>query len=372
MEYMKYVLHLTEKCNLRCKYCYQNRNTRELDFEKIKTLIDREVKNKTKRLELVFYGGEPLLKENIIKQTIEYSKLKNGRTKFLYGITTNGTLLDDEFIRFMKENNFTNIGYSIDGNKIVQNMNRVTSEGEGTFDIVEKNAKKVIINFDDVVAMMTVCKNTLKYLSKSIEYLSELGFKYINPTLNYSENWNEEDLRELKKQYKLIGEFYKNKMMREEDINISFLEDKIYNYIKDKDCNEQCEIGTKNVNVDVNGNLYPCMQFVGKSEYIIGNCEKGIDKKSLKNIIIHNSFENELCRECSINKRCKHRCPCRNFLATGDINKLSPIVCETEKIAIEISDEVAEYLYKNNSELFIQKYYNKGYNLIKNIMGRKK
>ena len=119
---MEYTIHLTNQCNLRCKYCYQTKKDMDISFENIKSLIDYEVSRKKYSI-INFYGGEPLLRKSMIKDTIEYVKSKKSSTKFFYGMTTNGTLLDYEFIEYMKENNFKTIGYSFDGVEKTQNLN---------------------------------------------------------------------------------------------------------------------------------------------------------------------------------------------------------------------------------------------------------
>ena len=83
-----------------------------------------------------------MLKKDLIKDTINYIKAANTDTEFYYGMTTNGTLIDDDFINFVKENNFLHIAYSIDGDKETQNINRIATNGDGSFNIVEKMQKK--------------------------------------------------------------------------------------------------------------------------------------------------------------------------------------------------------------------------------------
>lgn len=73
---MEYVIHLTEKCNLNCKYCYENKNDKDISFNNIKSLIDYEISQKNKYSIITFYGGEPLLKINLIKRTINYINKK--------------------------------------------------------------------------------------------------------------------------------------------------------------------------------------------------------------------------------------------------------------------------------------------------------
>lgn len=370
---MNYIIHLTQRCNLRCKYCYESKNNKDISFKNIQQLIENEIKTKRDYAVLTFYGGEPLLRKDLIYDTIDYIKSIKSKTKFYFGMTTNGTLLDDQFIKFIKQNNFLNIAYSFDGLKETQNLNRCMPNGEGTFDIVEGNAKELLKNHQNVVAMVVVTKNNIRMLKENIEYLIKIGFKNFNLLFDYLYNWQDEDLKIIKEQYNKVADIYKNMILKEEDISISVFDEKIKTHInEDFNCNNDCNMGIKSVNVGVDGNFYPCMQFVGDKNFIIGNCEIGIDFVKRKELIEQSGVENEICKKCSINRRCKHTCACKNYLTTKDINKLSPIVCELEKIIIEISDGIAEDLYKQNSKLFIQKYYNKNYNIFNQIINNKK
>ena len=357
---MEYIIHLTEKCNLNCAYCYENKRNKDISFEDIKNLIDYEIRRKQKYCIIIFYGGEPLLKKNMIKNTIDYINSKKSKTYFYYGITTNGTLLDDDFIKYMKENRFVNIAYSIDGMKSTHDLNRLTIDGKETFDIVEQNAKKILKAFDSVVSMSVITRNNLSELSKNVEYLIEMGFKYINLLFDYSQDWKDEDLEQIRKQYNEIAEIYANKILKKYDTKIPLIDEKIKAYIKDEyNCNEECKFGMRTINVGTDGNFYPCMQFVNNEKFIIGNCKNGIDVKARINLIKNSKKENETCKECAIRKRCKHTCACKNYILTDDINELSPIICETERIIIEVADKMAEKLYKEDSKTFIQRYYNK-------------
>ena len=256
---MQYIIHLTDACNLKCKYCYENKSVREISFDNITKIIDNEIKQKSKYASIYFYGGEPLLKKQIIKDTIKYIESKKCKTKFKYGITTNGTLLDDDMINLIKENEFT-VAYSIDGGKLVQNLNRITADGKETFDIVEKNAKKMLNAVKTTIAMAVITKNNLKYLTESVKYLYNIGFRYINLLFDYTQNWKDEDLIIIKDQYSKLINFYEEKIMNEEDINIPLIDEKVNTYIKDNyNCNKDCQLGIRHVNVGTDGNFYPCV-----------------------------------------------------------------------------------------------------------------
>ena len=123
---MNYTLHLTDFCNLKCKYCYENKKEKNISYDNIKFLIDNEIKSNSEHCFISFFGGEPLLRKDLIYKTIDYIKSKKESEKFYFGMTTNGVFMDNEFIKYIKKNNFINIAYSFDGIKEVQNLNRVT------------------------------------------------------------------------------------------------------------------------------------------------------------------------------------------------------------------------------------------------------
>ena len=370
---MNYILHLTDDCNLNCKYCYEKDKYKhnKLSFENIKFVIDNEVNQKSKFVGISFYGGEPLLKKETIYKTIEYIKKLKCKTKFAFGMTTNGVLLDDNFIKFMKDNNFLSIGYSIDGKKETQNSNRLTINNQGTFDSVEKNAIKLLKVFKNTVAMVVVTKNNIKQLTENVDYLISLGFKTINLQFDFFANWEDKDLITIEENYNKLADLYIKKILNEENIDIIMFDEKIKTYIKEEyNCNDDCQLGLKSINIGVDGNFYPCVQFVGEENYIIGNCKEGLDIKKRNNLIQQSHKELDICKDCKIKKRCKHLCCCKNFKTTNDINTVSPLTCETERLLINIADRIATKLYNENSKLFIQKFYNDNYNSIEQLVSK--
>lgn len=220
-----------------------------------------------------------------------------------------------------------------------------------------------------MVAMVVTTKNNLENLPNSIKYLKNLGFKKFNILFDYLVDWQDEDLEVIRKSFTGVAEIYYEALLNENDLDFPLFDEKIRTHIKEGfDCNDGCQLGMQNINVGTDGNFYPCMQFVGLKEYIIGNCEEGINTNARIALIKQSKKENDICKECAIRTRCKHLCPCKNYLTTQDINGLSPIVCEFERIIIEIADNLAEKLYKNDSNLFIQKFYNENYGIMKEIL----
>jgi len=357
---MNYTFHLTEKCNLNCKYCYEGeKGSRELSFSDIKRVLDREVESGRKNCQIGFFGGEPLLKKELIYEVVNYADLleKSNDIKFSYTITTNATLIDRDFIKLVKKKDFL-VGISLDGNKETHNKNRYTYSGEDTFDIVVDNARDLLKSVRKVVAMPVVTKNNYKNMTENAKYLFDVGFNHVNCAFDYYADWTNEDIEPLRKEYIRLSELYYEKTKNNNDFSLLPFDDKISMHIKNENCEERCIIAKKHVNVGSDKKFYPCMQFVGKSEYEIGDVELGLNFKKIEDLreyAINN--HNDICSSCKIKNRCRHTCGCLNIITSGDFTKTSALICETERMLIEISDKLAEKLYKEGSTAFYKKNY---------------
>ncbi len=366
---MHYTLHITDRCNLRCKYCFENKKDNDLSFENIKSILDNAVKDESRRANITFYGGEPLLRKDIIYETVEYcKKLEEGNDfLFTYQINTNGILLDDEFIEFAKDNMF-HICYSIDGTKECHDLNRVYRDGQVSFDLVNENAVNLLSKYPYVTAMMVTTVNNIQHFYDSVKYLFDVGFKYIFCGIDYTSNWDDESIEKLRKEYEKVGRLYIEKTLNEDSFYLSPIEHKIDTHIsKDKICELNCQLGLKHIDIGTDGNIYPCIQFVGMQKFIMGNCKTGIVKEKQLELMKKSAKEHEICKECELKNRCKHTCGCMNLMTNKDPNKLSPITCEIERIIIETSDKIASTLYKKRANMFIQKKYNKIFPIVEII-----
>lgn len=371
---MNYTIYLTDNCNMDCKYCYEKgmHKNNQIDFQMIKNIIDLEIKNKTKQCVITFFGGEPLLKKDLIYQTSKYINSKKSRTVFLYNMTTNATLIDDEFIDFIKNNSFISLSISIDGNETTQNQNRVFENNNNTYNIVEKNIKKLLEVTNIPVAVPVITKNNEKYLYSSIEHLVALGFKRISIQYDFNSDWNDDDLKIIREQLEEVSKLYIKKMRLEQEFDILEIDEKISSYIDNKkDVNENCSVGLKGANLGTDGKLYPCMQFMYCEKYEIGDYHNGINKK--KQLEVHSKLKHELdeCKECDYRRRCNHTCSCINQAFSGDASITAPFTCELQRIIIDISDSIAERMYKEKNPVFMQKYYNFSYKDIEKRINEK-
>lgn len=346
-----------------CKYCYvDHSNIKTMNIKTARKAVDlaSSIMPKGDSAGIIFFGGEPLLHKDIIYETIEYAKWREKHEEglFHYKVTTNGLLLDDDFLEYSKKNNIF-IALSHDGIKESHDKYRSDVLGNGTFDIINDKAKRLIAARPYAPVLMTINPDTTCFYADSVKYLYNLGFRYIICSLNYAAKWDDNDMLRLQKQYEILSKFYYEMTMAEEKFYLSPFEVKISSHINEKNyCHERCELGKRQLSVAPDGLLYPCVQFVGDDAYSIGDVNTGINEVRRETLYRQNEKEKDACMECAIKARCNHYCGCLNKQATGSINQVSPVLCANERMLIPIVDKLANHLFKKHSAIFIQKQYN--------------
>ncbi|MBQ7921617.1 MAG: radical SAM protein [Clostridia bacterium] len=360
---MHYTLHLTNRCNLACRYCYVKKGQSDMTAEMARRVVDMAAETGGHH-GIVFFGGEPLLCWEQIEETVAYAEeiQRTGKCYFHFKITTNGLLLDESFLSYACRHDIF-IALSHDG--LGNDTERINPDGTGNRDKLEEIAKRLLSCKPYAPVMMTVTPGTLPRYADSVRYLYGLGFRYIICTMDYSAAWRESDLVILKRQYRKLATFYREMTLREEKFYLSPFEVKISTHIRSHNLRaERCELGKKQISVAPDGKIYPCVQLVGDPMFCIGDIWLGIDEEAREALYLLNEREKEGCERCAIRSRCNHYCACLNKSATGDITKVSPFLCAHERILVPIADGVAERLYRGRNALFIQKQYNDMFPLI--------
>jgi len=233
-EIQKLKIALTPKCTLRCTHCHIDHTINQiLDERYIYKAIDffLSTPGKFKRLEL--YGGEPLLCVEFLKKIVRYTKektkIKNKRISI--SIATNLTILNQEIIDFLKDNEI-NISISFYGSKNSHNYNRIFQNGMGSYDIVLNNVKKIIryINSDYLVCLYCIDKKFAPNIYSDFKKIINYGFKIINIEIVHGCNWTLKDYGILKRELnKVCKHIYSNIASKEKIILESFID-----FVRDK------------------------------------------------------------------------------------------------------------------------------------------
>ena len=344
-------LNMTHDCNLRCKYCFASQGSyngaREyLSLETGKKAFDFLVKNSGSRvnLEVDFFGGEPLMNFEIIKELVDYARSleKEYNKNFRFTTTTNGVLLDDEKADYLNEN-MDNVVLSIDGRKETNDRMRKTVNQKGSYDVIVNNFKNFVAKRadKDYFARGTYTAYNLDF-SEDVKHMRDLGFDKLSvepvvaePQEEYA--LKEEHLDKLKSEYEKLAKFYlesypdKKRKFQFFHFNIE-LDGGPCIYKRSIGCGA----GTEYIAVTPSGDFYPCHQFVGQEEFIIGNVDDGITKDKIvdkfKNLSVN---EKETCKDCWAKYYCSGGCHANAYNFNKDLRVPYSIGCELEKKRVE-------------------------------------
>ncbi|MGN1114253.1 MAG: thioether cross-link-forming SCIFF peptide maturase [Oscillospiraceae bacterium] len=344
-------LHIAHDCNLRCKYCFAStgdfgKGRKLMDFATGKMAIDflLEKSGDRKFLEVDFFGGEPLMNFDVVKQIVEYARSKEeeyGKT-FRFTVTTNGMLMDDDTIDFINKE-MNNVVLSLDGRKEVNDRMRVRVDGTGSYDRIVPNFKKLIDKRPedkDWYIRGTYTKYNLDF-SNDVEHIYDLGFDQISvePVMADPEEpyaITEADLPAIFKEYdNLCGKIQK---IRDDGKFINF-----FHFMIDLDQGpcvikrlRGCGSGNEYVSVTPDGDIYPCHQFVGIEDFKMGNLYEGtFDEDIKKEFAGANVYSKPECKKCWAKFYCSGGCNANNYLYAGDIHNSYKLSCEIQKKRLE-------------------------------------
>lgn len=354
-------LHIAHDCNLRCKYCFAGTGEYHgergmMSAETGKKAIDFVIANSgsRKNIEIDYFGGEPLMNFDVVKEITEYAKeqgAKHGKN-FRFTVTTNGILLDEEKKKYINEN-MSNVVLSIDGRKEVNDRMRPRVDGSGTYDtIIPKFIDMAESRNQDRYYVRGTFTAYNKDFANDVIHLADLGFKQtsVEPVVapddaDYA--LKEEDIPVIFEQYEKLAAEYLKRWKEGNWFNF-------FHFMIDLDQGpcaikrlSGCGAGHEYLAVAADGDLYPCHQFVGNKDFLMGNVRDGkIDEKIRKYFEDSNIYTKEKCRNCFARFYCSGGCSANAYNFNGDINKPYELACEFEKKRVEcaIAIEAAKKL----------------------------
>lgn len=344
-------LHIAHDCNLGCKYCFADEGEYHgrramMSFEVGKKALDFLVANSGSRrnLEVDFFGGEPTMNFEVVKQLVAYGRSleEANNKKFRFTLTTNGILLNDEIMEFANKE-MGNVVLSCDGRKEINDMMRpVRSSGRSSYDIIMPKFKKLAESRNQ---MNYYIRGTFTHFnldfSKDVLHFADEGFEQISvepvvaqPTDDYA--IREEDLDTLKEQYDILAaEIVKRKKAGKGFNFFHFMID-----LQGGPCVAKrlsgCGSGCEYLAVTPWGDLYPCHQFVGNEDFIMGNVDEGITKPEIRKMFkASNVYTKEKCKNCFARFYCSGGCAANSYNFHGNINDAYDVGCELERKRVE-------------------------------------
>lgn len=343
-------LHIAHDCNLACRYCFAE----EGEYHGRRALMSVEVGKKAldfliansggrRNLEVDFFGGEPLMNWDVVKQLVAYGREqeKLHDKHFRFTLTTNGVLLNDEIMEFCNRE-MGNVVLSLDGRKSVNDRMRPFRSGKGSYDLIVPKFQKFAEsrNQTNYYVRGTFTHDNLDF-AEDVLHFADLGFKQmsVEPVVASQEEdyaIREEDLPVILEQYdRLAAEYVKR---HKEGRGFNF-----FHFMLDLTAGpcvakrlSGCGSGTEYLAVTPWGDLYPCHQFVGQEDFLLGNVDTGVTNTAVRDEFkLCNVYAKEKCRDCFARFYCSGGCAANAYNFHGKITEAYDIGCAMQKKRIE-------------------------------------
>ena len=343
-------LHVAHSCNLNCECCFasQGRYSGEralMSFETGKRALDFLIEHSGTRrnLEVDFFGGEPLMNWQVVKDLVKYARSveKEHNKNFRFTLTTNGMLIDDDVIEFSNRE-MSNVVLSLDGRREIHDRYRVDYEGRGSWDrIVPKFQEFVKRRGNRNYYMRGTFTHANPDFLKDIETMLDLGFTELSmePVVAADSDpsaLTQEDMPIVMEQYEKLAEL----MLEREKEGRPFT---FYHYmidLKDGPCVYKrisgCGSGTEYMAVTPWGDLYPCHQFVGDEKFRLGDVWEGVTNHDMtEEFRSCNVYSRSECRDCWARLYCSGGCAANAYHASGSVKGIYEKGCELFKKRME-------------------------------------
>ena len=343
-------LHVAHTCNLNCSYCFASQGKYHGDralmsFEVGRRALDFLIENSGTRvnLEVDFFGGEPLMNWDVVKDLVAYARTQEGprNKKFRFTLTTNGMLIDDDVIEFANKE-MHNVVLSLDGRKEIHDRLRVDYAGRGSYDrIVPKFQKLVESRGGKGYYMRGTFTHANPDFTKDVFHMADLGFTELSmePVVCAPDDpaaLTEEDLPIVLEQYEILAK----EMLKREEEGRGFT---FYHYMLDLTHGpciykriSGCGSGTEYMAVTPWGDLYPCHQFVGEEAYRLGDIWQGVTNTAVRDEFkTCNAYARPECADCWAKLYCSGGCAANAYHASGSIRGVYEYGCELFRKRIE-------------------------------------
>lgn len=375
------MLVLTHECNLRCRYCFVEKKAERMSFDVALAAAQFLIKNAEENGDIPhinFFGGEPTLMWDSVIVPLTTWIRQEYKKPFTLGMTTNGILLSDDKISFMKKNKI-GLLFSIDGAKETQDYNRPHHDGSGSFDTLRDIIPKIAANFPNATFRGTIIPETCRYTFDNIMFAKNSGFSNFYMVPNVFETWTDESKVVLMEEFNRYVDYYINEYRAgRSPIQLSTLEDafldiKKINMAIDKQhyrvmrqCHAcgKCGLGSnRNASIHPNGDIYGCQEMTSNEGhdgiFYIGNVYSGVDdarRISLMNLFDSTQATGLNCDTCKYTRICNGGCVANNYLINGSLHINPPMYCWWQQIILDAAIRIMQTLGNEHNIKFRAKW----------------
>jgi len=358
---MKFTLNITHRCNLRCSYCYAGEKVnRDMSDDIAAQGVDLafSLVSPGQKLDFSFFGGEPLLRMDLIKRVVEKIHVRAGQrqTPVQLSITTNGTLIDDNILDFLADNEI-DLCVSVDGPARIHDHYRKYPDGRGSFADLLPRLQAARKRLQRIQVNAVFSPRTFEQLPMVLDFFRSLQIPVVHLNPNISANWKEEHLRKLPAVYDRLAEIYLDAFRKEEPLAVNLFDSKMILFMKDGyGPGDKCSMGQKELAVAASGNIYPCERFIGNDNdpsFVIGNVTNGFNTEKRCQILSARGNRNLACQTCAISKYCMNWCGCTNFHMSGSTDLAGQMLCAMEQTTVMTAKRLFTTLIDDDNDTFL-------------------
>jgi uncharacterized protein len=369
-------INISGKCNLSCRYCFAKEGTygienNDITMEILKNAIDTAVARIPHhcKMNIVLFGGEPLMRRDLVDFAITYSREKQHEKdiEIIIDIFTNGTLIDQEFVDFIEKDEGIRLLISIDGPPQINDYNRKLKNGAKLSQVFEDKVELIqSISENRIVIRATLTEKKPDIVGK-VEYFRKLGFKNIVFDVSYCKDHDtipasNQLLSGLQNEIHELANYIIIQVKRRHNLNVNLLSENIAQVLMNRKDAEspyvgQCPAGRNYLAVDTSGNIYPCHFFVGEPNYKLGNiCKDGLTQKNMSTDngvtnLSKKAYGN--CKHCSLVNVCEGPCPYKQLIINSGSTFVSEEFCSLLKTRFSESLRVLSTIYKSDKWPFL-------------------
>lgn len=352
------ILNTTHGCNMACKYCFvstseDRKNVMQLPIARQSIINMIEANQEAERYIIYFFGGEPLLHKQFIKDVVETAKeeiiLKRNK-KVCFLLNTNGTLIDEAILQFLKKEDFT-VTVSLDGPEDINDLNRVFLDGCGSFKRIMECVKR-LKKYDVKFNLRATFNSKTIHLAEIFRFFEDLEVFYsfafavgAKEKKRDDTNFNDEDIIRLDSELKAVMEFLLSKLANGNPIYCSDFHKKM-GALRNKDIKlHGCEAGRRSFIVDESGTYYTCQNMLPFTETAVGDVYKGMDSDKVDKFYSKQVEDLSVCNQCWAKYLCGGGCEVEKYFFDCNMNDFTQRCKVTQ---LEWKHFISAYIKWNN------------------------